>query len=134
MRYPTLSDRQLALKIKISNTTVSMYRKKYDESIDAEFLAITAGKFINEFGKASDYWKLQIDELEKLKDSTKTIYKKGKNSKSYAVQVALEPSDILAIVKHQTDLRKNILYLASQGEVKEVIKVMRSGKLPIPIT
>lgn len=131
LRYPTLTDNQIAKKIKINNVTLGKYRKIYDKQIDQEFIAITAGKFISEFGKASDYWKMQIDELEELKKSTKTIFKKGKNGKSYAEKVDLEPSDILAIVKHQTDLRKNILYLAAQGEVREVIKIMRSGKLPM---
>jgi len=38
--------------------------------------------------------------------------------------------DKLALIKEQATLRSRILFLASQGEVREVIKVMRSGQLP----
>ena len=130
LRHPTKSDRDIAKVSGISYTTISKYRKLYDEQVDQEFIAITAGKFISEFGKAIDYWKLQIDELEELKSRTKTVFKMGKNKKKYAEQVELEPMDILAICKQQAELRKYIIFLGSQGEVREVIKVMRSGKLP----
>ena len=109
---PTKTDNDIAKITGISQPTVSKYRKIYDEHIDQEFISITAGRFINEFGKAIDYWKLQIDRCEEL-------YKKCKT-----------PMEKLAVIRHQTKLRENIIFLGSQGEVREVIKIMRSGKLP----
>jgi len=61
---------------------------------------------------ATDYFKKQIERLEELKKEEKTIFKKGKDGQSYADQVSLEPLDILAIEKQQTELWKNILFLA----------------------
>ena len=42
----------------------------------------------------------------------------------------LEPIEKLQLIKEQSNLRARILFLASQGEVREVIKVMRTGQLP----
>lgn len=111
--HPTKSDRDISKVSGISQATVSKYRKIYDEQIDQEFIAITAGKFISEFSKAIDYWKLQIARCEELYQKCKT------------------PMEKLAVIRHQTKLRENIIFLGSQGEVREVIKVMRSGKLPM---
>jgi hypothetical protein len=36
----------------------------------------------------------------------------------------------LSLIREQANLRSRILFLASQGEVREVIKVMRTGQLP----
>ena len=128
--YPSYNDAQIARLVKVSEPTAQKYREEYLSKMDVEFIKMTAGRFIMEFGEASDYWKLQIDELETLKVSKKTIYKTGSEGQKYQQEVELEPMEILAISKQQTLLREKILFLAAQGEVREVIKVMRSGKLP----
>lgn len=131
LRYPTKSDNDIAKITGISQPQISKYRKEYSINIDQEFIAITAGKFIMEFSQAADYWKLQIEELELLKSSKKTIFKTGADGQKFPDEVDLEPMDILAICKQQTVLREKILFLAAQGEVREVIKVMRTtGALP----
>ncbi len=114
LQYPTKTNNQLSKMLKISHVTIGKYRKEYSLQIDSEFIAITAGKFIQEFGHAIDHWKLQIDELEVLKKS----------------ESSLSAMEILAINKEQASLRGRILFLGGQGEVREVIKVMRSGQLP----
>jgi len=110
--HPSYTDTQIAKLVSVSYPTVQKYREEHLSKMDVEFIKMTAGRFIMEFGEASDYWKLQIEELENLKTD-------------------LEPMDILAICKQQAQLREKILFLAAQGEVREVIKVMRSGKLPV---
>ena len=136
LRYPTKSDNEIAKITGISQPQISKYRKIYCLSIDQEFIKIVAGKFIMEFSHAADHWKLLIDELEQLKSGKKTIIKQNPETGGYfKSEVDLEPLDKLAIIKEQSNLRARILFLASQGEVREIIKVMRtSGQLPVLVT
>lgn len=135
LKYPTKSDNDIAKITGISQPMISHYRKIYNISIDQEFIQITAGKFIMEFSHASDHWKLLIDELETLKKGKKTIIRQNPNGGYFKSEVDLEALDKLAICKEQANLRAKILFLASQGEVREVIKVMRtSGQLPALVT
>ncbi len=131
LKYPTKSDNEIAKIIGVSQPQVSKYRKIYDLQIDTEFIAITAGKFIHEFSEAADHWKILIDELEALKTGKKTVIKQNSDTGGFfKAEVDLEPLDKLQIIREQANLRSRILFLASQGEVREVIKVMRTGQLP----
>jgi len=130
LQYRTKTNNQLSKMLKISHVTIGKYRKEYSLQIDTEFIAIVAGKFILEFGQAVDHWKLLIDELEVLKQGKKTVFKKKEDGTFYPEEVDLDPLDKLALIKEQSNLRARILFLASQGEVREVIKVMRTGQLP----
>lgn len=131
-KFPTFTDERIAKQLKLTRQTVLKYRHQIATRHDSEFIAIVAGKFIGAYQTASDYWLSQITELEELKKSQKTIFKMSKNGKTkYADQVDLEPMDILSICKQQAELQKMVLFLAAQGEVKEVIRIMRSGKIPI---
>ncbi len=136
LKYPTKSDNEIAKITSISQPQISKYRKMYNVLIDQEFIAITAGKFISEFSQASDHWKMLIDELEALKQGKKTIIKQNPETGGYfKSEVDLEPLDKLALIKEQSNLRARILFLAAQGEVREVIKVMRTtGQLPALVT
>lgn len=111
-KFPTYTDQRIATKLNVCRKTVLAYRKEVTIRYDSEFVSIVAGKFIAAFGKAGDYWLSQISELEELKSKD------------------MDPMEVLAICKQQADLQVKILFLAGQGEVKEVIRVMRSGKLP----
>ena len=131
LKYPTKSDNEIAKITGISQPMISTYRKEYNISIDKEFLAIIAGKFISEFGHAVDHWKILIDELEALKNSKKIVIKQNSETGGYfQAEVDIEPMEKLQLIREQATLRARILFLASQGEVREVIKVMRTGQLP----
>ena len=131
LKYPTKSDNDIAKITGISQPMISTYRKEYNISIDKEFIAIVAGKFISEFGQAVDHWKILIEELEVLKSGKKQIVKQNSETGGYfQAEVPLEPIEKLQLIKEQAVLRSRILFLASQGEVREVIKVMRTGQLP----
>ncbi len=131
LKYPTKSDNEIAKITSISQPMISTYRKEYNISIDKEFLAIIAGKFISEFGHAVDHWKILIDELEALKQSKKIVIKQNSETGGYfQAEVDIEPMEKLQLIREQATLRARILFLASQGEVREVIKVMRTGQLP----
>lgn len=132
-RFPTYSDHKIGEELGFYHTTVAKFRKEMALRRDSEFIAITAGKFIAVFQKAADYWLNQVTELEELKGKTKTIFKTNNEGVKFPEEVNLEPMDILAICKHQADLHKNILFLAGQGEVREVIRMMRTGKIPMLI-
>lgn len=132
LKYPTKSDNDIAKITGISQPMISTYRKEYNISIDKEFIAIVAGKFIMEFGQAVDHWKILIEELEALKGGKKTVIKQNSETGGFfQAQVDLEPLEKLQLIKEQATLRSRILFLASQGEVREVIKVMRTGQLPL---
>lgn len=132
LKYPTKSDNDIAKITGISQPMISTYRKEYNISIDKEFIAIVAGKFIMEFGQAVDHWKILIEELEALKGGKKTVIKQNSETGGFfQAQVDLEPLEKLQLIKEQAVLRSRILFLASQGEVREVIKVMRTGQLPL---
>jgi len=130
-RFPTKTDKQIALETGCERHTVSKYRKETDLRYDSEFVAIVAGKFIKYYGDASNYWNSQITELEELKKSKKIIFKTDSDGHKYQEEEYLDPIDILAICKQQAELKKMILILAGQGEVREVIRIMRSGKIPM---
>lgn len=131
LKYPTKSDNEIARLTGISQPMISKYRKEYDLQVDSEFIAIVAGKFISEFGQAADHWKQLINELEEIKAGQKLVVKQNQDTGGYfTAKVDLDPLEKLQIIREQANLRGKILFLASQGEVREVIKVMRIGKLP----
>ena len=131
LKYPTKSDNEIAKITGISQPMISKYRKEYNITIDKEFIALVAGKFISEFGQAADHWKILIDELEELKTGKKLVVKQNTETGGYfQAEVNLDPMEKLQLIKEQATLRSRILFLAGQGEVREVIKVMRSGQLP----
>lgn len=131
LKYPLKSDNDISKITGIAQSTVSRYRKDYHLEIDAEFIAITAGKFIAEFGHAIDHWKGLIQEIEEIKKEKKTVVRQNTETGGYfQAQVDLEPMEKLQLIREQSNLRSKILFLGSQGEVREVIKVMRTGQLP----
>ena len=132
LKYPTKSDREIAKITGISHTMISKYRNEYNIIIDKEFIALVAGRFISEFGYAVDHWKILIYELEVLKTRKKSIVKQNTESGGYfQAEIDLDPMEKLQLIKEQAALRSRILFLASQGEVREVIKVLKTGKLPV---
>ena len=72
----------------------------------------------------------QISELEDLKKSTQILQSINKETGDIIErEVELSPMDKLAINKQQADLQAKILFLASQGEARTVIRMMRNGEL-----
>jgi len=131
-RFPTKTDVDIAKETGCNRSTVAKYRIEINVKYDSDFVKIVAGKFIKDYGYAKEYWLKQIDRLETLKDSTHTIWiKNEKTGGSFEKEITLSPMEKLAIEKHQSELLKNILFLASQGEVREVLKIMRMGKIPM---
>lgn len=126
LEYPDKSDREIAKMVGLSQPTVSKYHKEIMVQVDSDFIHAVAGKFIQEFAAASDHWKKLIGEVEVLKGEKKTIFKKSSTGQTYPEDADAEPLDKLQMIKQQSDLRAKILFLASQGEVREVIKTMRN--------
>lgn len=131
-RFPTKTNKAIAKETNCNRSTVAKYRKTLDLKYDTEFVKIVAGKFIHACGRAEEYWLNQIDRLEELKNSTSTVHIKNEETgDSFEKEMSLPPMEKLAIEKHQSDLHEKILYLALQGEVRQVIRIMRMGKLPM---
>ena len=131
LEHPTLSDYQLSAKLNVSRPTVWRVRNKLIGAIDYELAKKVAGKFLTDFQMASDYFKLQIERLEKLKTQSKTIQRNNMSTHEIETkEVPLDPIDILAIEKQQSELWKNILFLARQGEAVEVMRIIGNGRIP----
>lgn len=131
-RFPTKTNRDIATEAECNENTVAKYRGLLDLKYDTEFVKIVAGKFIHAYGRAEEYWINQINRLEELKNSTHTIYIKNEKTGGFRKKkISLSPMEKLAIEKHQSELHEKILFLASQGEVRQVITIMRMGKLPM---
>ena len=133
VEHPALSDYEVARKIKgVSRSTVQRSRLKFIEKLDYELAKNVAGKFLADFQQASDYFKLQIERLENLKKEKKTIQRNNMTTgKVETKKIDLEPMDVLAIEKQQTELWKNIIFLARQSEAVEVMKLIQNGRIAI---
>ncbi len=144
--HPALNDEQIAAKVGLAQCTVWRLRKKLVGKIDFELAQRIAGQFLSDYQMASDYFKIQItdleeqkNKLEKLKDGTKTIFKKDSDGKSYAQEVPLNSFDNLTIsrdirdlMKQQQSLWRDIIFLARQGQGAEVMKMISSGRIQLP--
>ena len=141
--YPTKSDREIAKEFKVGHVKVSELRNEMAKYYDTEFSSMTAAKFIQQFQIALDYWTSQIGKLEERKtqmnallDEKVTIFKKAEEGHFYPEEVDQSPQDklkihteIAKIEKQQSELKEKILKLASMGEVKAVIKMMKNGRI-----
>lgn len=147
IKFPAKSDADIASDIGIGRSTVWRIRQKLIGKIDWELAQRIAGQFLQDYQMASDYYKLQIQELEEMKQKhieskdggKKTIYKKGKDGQTFAEEVDLNTFDLLeidrdirSIMKQQQELWKDIMFLARQGQGAEVMKMIASGRIQLP--
>ena len=112
LKDPTISQKQIAFKLNLTESKVSRALKKLFASHDFKLGQMVAGKFLEEFQMASDYWKLQIKDLELLKDEEDIELK-------------------IKIMKEQSDRWEKILYLARQGEAVETMRLMKNGTIQL---
>ena len=122
---PSWSDYEIARNLNLSQTFVYKQRQKLLLTIDYELAKNIAGKFLVQFQMASDYFKLQISRLDELKTKKNNVLLKD----GTMIKVELNPLEILAIEKQQTDLWIKIIEFASQGEAVEVMRLIRDGKI-----
>jgi hypothetical protein len=131
LEYPAKSDYELTdilkqKKIHVSRSTVWKARTKFVSALDYQLAQKTAGKFLADFSMAAEYWKKQIDQLEEQKSNPNKVLimtKEGPQEK----EVPKSDAEIREIMRQQ-----NILFLARQGEAVEVMRLMQSGRIPIP--
>ena len=67
LKDPISTQKDLAIKLGISESMVSRAMKSMMGTHDYQLRQLLAGKFLEEFQMASDYWKMQIKLLEDLK-------------------------------------------------------------------
>lgn len=142
--HPSKSDYQVADKFGISRGFVYTLRQKFVRKLDYELAQNIAGAFLTDYQHASDYFKLQTTELEEEKkllrvlqeEGVKTIFHKSEDGPTYPEQVSLDAMDKLQInrdirdiMKQQTDLWKNVIFLARQGEAVQIMKLVQSGRI-----
>ncbi len=96
---------------------------------DMECVKMTAGMAIQKIQQAMDYWTHQIGKLEDLKNTKKIIIKTNEDGDKYPSEIDLSPGEILAIEQEQAKLHARIVYLGAQGQVREVLKLMRNGDI-----
>ncbi len=127
--YPTKSDRAIALELNLSNTTVSKYRKKLFIGINYEMARNVSSKFMAHFQMASDYFMTQIEKLERLKSEKNNVVTVDEDGSKKMLTIPLNPGEIAALEKQQTELWKNIVYLCRQSEVLEIITLIQNGDI-----
>jgi len=128
--HPTWTDRQIGEHLNLSRSSVWRVSCKIISAIDYELAKKVAGKFLADFQMATDYFKTQMERLEQLKEQTKTMHHSTKDGGTFVTDEKLSPLDILAIEKQQTELWKNILFIARQGETVEVMRLIQNGRIP----
>ena len=106
--HPTWSDRQIGEHLNVSRSAVWRVRCKIISAVDYELAKKVAGKFLADFQMASDYFKTQIERLEKLKEETKTVYHSTKDGGTFTTEEKLSTLDILAIEKQQKEFAQEI--------------------------
>ena len=111
LKDPISAQKDLAIKLGISESMVSRAMKSMIGTHDYQLRQLLAGKFLEEFQMASDYWKMQIKLLEDLKKES-------------------DNETIIKLMKEQSDRWEKILFLARQGEAVEVMRLMQNGRIP----
>lgn len=146
LTHPQLSDRDIGLKLNLANSTVSKYHNKHKRTIDYIMAQQAVTDFTEIYYMVTDYFKLHIglqeerkEILDNFKEMTKTVYKQNMMGNTYTEQVSLEVSDLLSIFREETDVMKHqeklwldILEKAQQGNVLEVMKLIKSGRIKLP--
>ena len=110
LKKPSLTPEEIAKEVGVSQSTVSRLIHSLTKGNDYQIAAMAAGMFIQEFVNAAKFWKLQITELEKLKEITE------------------DPKLKLKIMKEQSDRYEKILVLARQGEVIQIVRKINRMK------
>jgi len=127
--YPTKSDRQIALDLNLSNSTVSKYRKKLIVGINYEMARNVSGKFLQHFQMASDYFMQQIENIEQLKKKKNNIVTTDDEGNKKMMTIPLNPLELAALERQQTDLWSKIIYLCRQSEAIEIINLIQNGDI-----
>ena len=108
---PAITQSEIAERLNLKPRTVSRIINKIVKSNDYQLAMSIAGKFIQDFVNASDYWKIQITELEHLKE-----------------KLTDEDKELLVkIMKEQSELYGKILLLARQGELMAAIRKLNGA-------
>jgi len=128
LRFPSKTNVQIAKETGCDRNTVSKYRKEIDTKYDSEFVKIVAGKWIKYYGLAADLLFKYITQLEKYKEEEKQVL----TAQGDLIPIPLTPTEKGQLVKIQGDIVTKLCEDAGNGEVREVIRMMRSGKIPIP--
>lgn len=145
LENPSASDYEIAQKFHVSRGMIWNIRQKYIKRLDYQIVQNLGGKFLSEFQQATDYFKMQIerlnhrkDQLESLLTEQKTVFKTNLEGVKYPELVELEPRDKAEIIKlindtekQQSDLWKNIINFARQGEAVEVMRLMQTGRIKL---
>jgi len=128
LRFPSKTDIQIAKETGCERKTVGKYRKEIDSHYDSEFVKIVAGKWIKYYGLAADLLFKYISQLESYKEEEKSIL----TTNGDLIAIPLTPTEKGQLVKIQGDIVTKLCEDAGNGEVREVIRMMRSGKVTIP--
>lgn len=127
--YPTKSDRQIAIDLNLSNSTVSKYRKKLIVGINYEMARNVSAKFLTHFQMASDYFMMQIENIEKLKQKKNNVVTVAEDGTKKMLTIPLNPLELASLEKQQTDLWSKIVFLCRQSEAIEIINLIQNGDI-----
>ncbi len=132
LKHPLKTQTEIARERKLGIATVSRAVHSIDMAVDTQLAQAVASQFLHQFQKAWDYYLLQIEELEKLKNGTKTILKNNNETREVEEhEVPIGVDDKIKIIAEQNKTMERILLLASQGKLVEAIRlVQKTGAVP----
>jgi len=126
IHFPTKTDKQIAIETGCDRHTVAKYRKETDLKYDSEFVKIVAGKWIKYYGMAAELLFKYISQIEEYKETGKKIIITKEGDK----EIPLSGMEKGQLTKIQGDLVTKLCEDAGNGEVREVIRMLRNGKIP----
>ena len=129
---PSKSDHTIADDNGVSVNYVWNVRQKLMRKQDNEFLRNSAGIFMNEFQTCADRLKLYITELEGYKGEDKTITHSTKDGGTWTERVPLDPTDKSLLIKIQMDATKQLLHMAAQPRLINVVRAIRDQSFKKP--
>lgn len=126
IRFPAKTNKSIAKETNCNEHTVAKYRKEIDMKYDTEFVRVVAGKWIKHYSLAADLFLKYITQIEEYKESgTRTVVTKEGES-----TIPLSGMEKGQLTKIQSDILTKLCEDAGSGEVRDVIRMMRVGKIP----
>jgi len=125
-RYPLYTDEKICNKLKLSRPTVAKYRKEINLKYDSEFVSIVAGKWIKYYSLAAELFLKYVTQIEEYKENGRKMIIVDKE----ITTIPLSGMEKGQLTKIQSDILTKLCDDVGNGEVREVIKMMRVGKIP----
>lgn len=126
------TEREIARHLNVSDTTVHRAITSVTKSSDYNLALKTIGQFLTDYNRAGDYFKMQLRELEDIKNRLDSELDEGADERGRPFTSKLSITELrLKIIGMQADLNTRVLEHVRQGQVSKALQALRDGKLRI---